>query len=102
MNNQDLNSGGVAQLNSIGPDSSAEAGSPTLGRRPFLKKIGLFGAAIGPVGTMLTNTARAESFFDRGLTRGDVAILRFLAAAEILETDLWQQYTELALGNESF
>ena len=28
--------------------------------------------------------------------RGDAAILRFLAAAEILETDLWQQYNELA------
>lgn len=26
---------------------------------------------------------------------GDIAILRFLAAAEILETDLWQQYNEL-------
>jgi Ferritin-like domain len=33
--------------------------------------------------------------FRRGLTQGDVSILRFLAAAEILETDLWQQYTEL-------
>ena len=31
-----------------------------------------------------------------GLTKGDAAILRFLAAAEILETDLWQQYNELA------
>ena len=30
-----------------------------------------------------------------GLSRGDVAILRFLAAAEIIETDLWQQYNEL-------
>jgi hypothetical protein len=30
------------------------------------------------------------------LTEGDAAILRFLAAAEILETDLWQQYNELA------
>ena len=29
------------------------------------------------------------------LTRGDAAILRFLAAAEIIETDLWQQYNEL-------
>lgn len=29
------------------------------------------------------------------LTKGDAAILRFLAAAEILETDLWQQYNEL-------
>ena len=31
----------------------------------------------------------------RGLTEGDIAILRFLAAAEIIETDLWQQYNEL-------
>jgi hypothetical protein len=29
------------------------------------------------------------------ITKGDVAILRFLSAAEILETDLWQQYNEL-------
>jgi hypothetical protein len=29
------------------------------------------------------------------LTRGDAAILRFLAAAEIIEADLWQQYNEL-------
>lgn len=30
-----------------------------------------------------------------GLTSGDAAILRFLSALEILETDLWQQYNEL-------
>ena len=29
------------------------------------------------------------------LTKGDAAILRFLAALEILEADLWQQYNEL-------
>src|SRR5215831_3270751 len=29
------------------------------------------------------------------LTTGDEAILRFLAALEILETDFWQQYNEL-------
>jgi hypothetical protein len=29
------------------------------------------------------------------LSKGDAAILRFLAAAEILETDFWQQYNEL-------
>src|SRR5207302_4553432 len=37
-----------------------------------------------------------------GITNGDAAILRFLAAAELLETDLWQQYTELANGNPDF
>ena len=36
------------------------------------------------------------------LSRGDAAILRLLAAVEILESDLWQQYNELALGNESY
>ena len=30
-----------------------------------------------------------------GLTAGDAAILRFLAAAELIETDLWVQYNEL-------
>jgi len=45
--------------------------------------------------------AREVSAFDQEdeksgkLTRGDAAILRFLAAAEILETDLWVQYNEL-------
>src|SRR5207245_6522363 len=29
------------------------------------------------------------------LTHGDIAILRILAAAEIVETDLWLQYSEL-------
>ena len=38
----------------------------------------------------------APAAFGQGtLSRGDAAILRFLAAAEILETDLWQQYNEL-------
>jgi hypothetical protein len=32
---------------------------------------------------------------DGRLSKGDADILRFLAAAEIIETDLWQQYTEL-------
>jgi hypothetical protein len=31
-----------------------------------------------------------------GLTKKDADILRFLAAAEIIETDAWQQYNELA------
>ena len=30
-----------------------------------------------------------------GITRGDAALLRFAAAAEILETDFWVQYNEL-------
>src|SRR5882762_1099512 len=73
-----------------------------VGRRSFLKRLG--GAAtLLPVGGLLAGGSLARADSPRGgLSRGDAAILRFLAAAEILETDLWQQYTELALGNESF
>jgi hypothetical protein len=67
-----------------------------------MKRLGLAGAAL-PVGGLLLSRSGARAAGGRsGLSSGDVAILRFLAAAEILETDLWQQYTELALGNEAF
>jgi len=74
-----------------------------LGRRTFMKRLGLGGAALVPATTLLSGrtVARATGFAG-GLTRGDVAILKFLAAVEILESDLWQQYNELALGNESY
>ena len=37
----------------------------------------------------------SSAFAHGGLTKGDVAILQFLAAAELLEADLWEQYNEL-------
>lgn len=37
-----------------------------------------------------------------GISDGDAAMLRFLAAAETLETDAWQQYTELAMNNPAY
>jgi Ferritin-like domain len=58
----------------------------------------LKGAAAG-VGTVAAGLLLADpppAFAESGLTEGDAAILRFLAAAEIIETDLWQQYNELA------
>jgi len=55
----------------------------------------LKGAAVGAAATGLLADAPAAGA-SGGLTKGDGAILRFLAAAEILETDLWQQYNELA------
>ena len=63
-------------------------------RRAFLGGLGLAGAML-PAGKLLATDALAA---DR-ITRGDVAILRFLAAAEIIETDLWQQYNELGGAN---
>jgi hypothetical protein len=63
-----------------------------VGRRSFLKQAGLASAAAVPVSALAAASASAKS---SGPTKGDVAILRFLAAAEILETDLWEQYNEL-------
>lgn len=71
--------------------SESDSRSSKFQRRSFLKGLGAVGAAVS-VGSLLTSEAAAKGT----ITVGDVAILRFLAAAEILETDLWQQYNELA------
>ena len=62
-----------------------------VGRRAFLMGIGMAGATAVSGGSLFAADAAA----DTDPTAGDVAILRFLAAAEILETDLWVQYEEL-------
>lgn len=65
-------------------------------RRSFLRQGLTAGAAV----TVSAASLAAASPFDSGeasdaLSDGDVAILKFLAAAEIIESDLWQQYNEL-------
>jgi hypothetical protein len=67
---------------------------PLTSRRSFLIKGAAVGAASLGAGRLLADPPAA--FASGGLTSGDAAILRFLAAAEIIETDLWQQYNELA------
>src|SRR5438067_8689668 len=76
----------------------------TTGRRSFLKALGFTGAAVA-AGMGAVPTALADKDKDKDkdkshkkLTRGDADILRFLTAAELLETDFWLQYTELALN----
>ena len=69
----------------------------SLSRRSFLGKSLAVGA--GTMGAGLLAKTLAAQVGDAnsrgGLTRGDADILRFLAAAEIIEADLWQQYNEL-------
>jgi hypothetical protein len=69
-------------------------------RRSFMKSGLLAGGAAAVGAGLLANgtSARAQ---ERGrLGEGDVAILRFLAAAELIESDLWTQYAELGgIGN---
>ena len=65
-------------------------------RRSFMQK-GLAVGGAGAIGAGLLAHGLPAFADERGgdLTRGDVAILRFLAAVEIIESDLWQQYNEL-------
>jgi hypothetical protein len=75
-------------------------GRSSVNRRSFMKQ-GLVTAGTATVGAaLLTNSS--ELFAESGpeehsgrLTKGDAALLRFAAAAEILETDFWVQYNEL-------
>jgi hypothetical protein len=73
-------------------------------RRSFLKKslavaaggavsAGLLSSALPAIATMAPARIRQQASGE--LTEGDAAILRMLAAAEILETDFWRQYNEL-------
>jgi hypothetical protein len=69
-------------------------------RRSFIRNGITAGVATAGAGLM---TGSASLLADDGdnehrgrLSRGDAAILRFAAAAEILETDFWVQYNELA------
>jgi hypothetical protein len=76
-------------------------------RRSFLKKGLAAGAAGAGISLLAENRAlvahdenhRAVGGNDEhrrgGLTKGDAALLRFAAAAEILESDFWIQYNEL-------
>src|SRR5580692_5493928 len=68
-------------------------------RRAFLKK-GAMAAGVASAGAMLLSRslpafAQSPGEDGAGLRQGDIAILRFLAAAELIESDLWIQYAEL-------
>jgi len=64
-------------------------------RRSFLKGLGIAGATLS-AGTLLGIEANAQARPATGkLSKGDAALLRFAAAVELIEADLWQQYNEV-------
>jgi Ferritin-like domain len=65
----------------------------TLGRRAFLGRLAAGAALLAPGASLL---AAGKAKGKPNLSKGDAALLRFAAAAEILETDFWVQYNELA------
>ena len=87
------------ESNGLATTSATElmSGRPSvhrLARRSFLRRLGLGAVLMGP-GAAFLGSARnsfAQVPIGGGLSQGDIAILRFLAAAELIEADLWQQY----------
>jgi hypothetical protein len=74
----------------------SQAGKTVSNRRFFLKKGMAAGAVTMGAGFLTSGSSVvAEDEKNGGLTPGDAALLRFAAAAEILETDFWVQYNEL-------
>jgi len=91
MSVHDSRRGASSEVSAREPDVEA-LWQRVVGRRSFLKQAGIAGAAAVPLSALMASSASAQA---TGPTDGDIAILRFLAAAEILETDLWEQYNEL-------
>lgn len=67
-----------------------------MNRRSLLQK-GAMAAGAATVGAALigSETLAFGQSSGSSLTKGDINILRFLAAAELIESDLWTQYAEL-------
>ncbi len=62
-------------------------------RRSFLRTGAIAGTAL-VAGAALAQIAQLPALVSP-VTKGDIAILRFLSAVEQIESDLWQQYNEL-------
>jgi hypothetical protein len=65
---------------------------------PFTRRSALRSGLAAPgiiSAAVLGDPLPSKAFSRDGVTHGDINILRFLAALEILEADLWQQYNEL-------
>jgi hypothetical protein len=94
MSNEITRSTAEANRSSSSTDTASARRS---NRRSFLKTTMIAGAATTAGAALLTKGVPAFAQDKSGsLSKGDAAILRFVAAAEIIESDIWLQYNELA------
>src|SRR6478672_8570251 len=84
-----------SQPNTAETESESRVNTP-VNRRSFLKNTAIAGAGTVGAGLLATAPSALADESHGHITRGDAALLRFAAAAEILETDFWVQYNELA------
>jgi hypothetical protein len=99
MKNENYSSEITAEANSQETSSTGDDGhgrQSAVKRRSFLGGLGMAAAATIGAGFLANDTsARAQDSSAAPLNRGDTAILRLLAAVELIEADLWVQYAEL-------
>ena len=90
---------GAKAANQSSPSATSFPAPNRLARRSFLRNLGMGAVLLAPGAALLGNASKALAANgekkNNALSRGDVAILQLLAAAELIETDLWQQYNEL-------
>jgi hypothetical protein len=77
---------------------------PPMARRSFRRSLGLGATLLTSAAGLVTGSRRAAAPSVRRSVPAtdDVDVMRFLAAIELIEADLWQQYAELAAGNDNF
>ncbi len=85
----------AAALPAAGIEQDSNTRARGMDRRKFIAAGLAAGVGLAPLGRAATALAAGPVGKSSKLSEGDAAILRFLAAAELLETDLWQQYNEL-------
>src|SRR5262245_8988070 len=81
--------------NNVNHSTSYRSTGTAVARRSFLRNLSL-SACLLPTSLALADEDDQGNNNRAAITDSDADILRFLAAAEILETDFWQQYTEFA------
>jgi len=64
------------------------SGPNVVGRRSFLKGLGVVGATLLPAGALLVAQGKANAQSGRRLSKGDADLLRFAAWVEVVESDL--------------
>ena len=100
MSSSEKTSSPVLTSDTTQASTSTEAETPrraNSNRRSFLKRSMIAGAAAAAGASILSRgvPAFAQESSSASLTKGDIALLRFAAAAELIEADLWVQYSEL-------
>jgi hypothetical protein len=94
------NHDGAKKATGSSPSAASSLTPSRLARRSFLRNLGIGAALLAPGAALLSSSGQVLAKNGNGkknnaLPRGDVAILKLLAAAELIEADLWQQYNEL-------